>query len=179
MRKSVLMSVVAVSIMTAYSVMAETNPSEKKEIPNELKWQVYLSPESKEAGSTATIDSDGTFRATVKKGAADFKEGGHHVQFSTTVDLETGKEYNLSFTLDTDVKTLGLVAYLMSKPPYTFYFNKLINFDKGEAEYSCLIIPKSDDGKLSTPCILSFMLGTCYGANIVIRDVKLKEVEKR
>jgi len=63
------------SIMMAYSAIAETSPSEKKEIPKELKWQVYSSPESKDAGSTAAIDSDGTFRSTVKKGAVDFKEG--------------------------------------------------------------------------------------------------------
>ncbi|MFZ2654138.1 MAG: hypothetical protein WAX69_04435 [Victivallales bacterium] len=177
MRKSVLMSVMVVSIMMVYSVMAETNPSEKKEILNELKWLPCLSPESKEAGSTAIIDSDGTFRASVKKGSAGFKEGVHHVQFNTAVDLEIGKEYKLSFKLDTDANTLSNVAYFLSKPPYTFYFKKLIKFDKGEAEYSCQIIPKSDDGKLSAHCILSFMLETCYGANIAIRDIKLKEKE--
>jgi len=138
-------------------------------------WSIYIHQPAKDAGSTGVFENG----AAVVKSAACEKQNPTNIQLIKQIDLEAGKSYKLKFTAKADKDASAVVAYCLSKAPYTNYIQAAsVKLASGEKEYELTLPVKADkDGGFDSPRSIRFFFGSNVDGSVSISNVSIEEVK--
>lgn len=168
--KSLIVSLsVAVSITALAEDILKDNTFSK-----ESGWSSWVEKSAVDAGGNVTFQ-DGK---VVAKCPALEKQDVWKVQIMKTVDIDADKNCKIKFKASTDKAGKIIVAYCLSKAPYTTYENVPVALEPGEKEYDCILpMKKLYNGQYDTPRSLRFFLAGLKDATVTLSNISVEEVK--
>ena len=136
-------------------------------------WKIWIHQPVREAGAKGEL-KDNTAILTPPAEDALKKMSVHWMQLYKEVTLEQDKSYTLTFKTDAPEDCEMQAVYLLSKSPYTHYFDHTLKVKAGPQTHKVTITPKPSKDGYDTPRSLRLFCGSVKGAT-TISDIKLVE----
>ncbi|MFG0248818.1 MAG: hypothetical protein ACF8OB_08015 [Phycisphaeraceae bacterium JB051] len=136
-------------------------------------WKIWIHQPVREAGAKGVLKDNTAILTPAPEGALE-KPRVHWMQLYKDVTLEQDKKYILTFKTDAPEDCEIQTVYLLSKAPYTHYFNHTVKVKAGPQTHKVAITPKPSKEGYLEPRSLRLFCGTLKGET-TLSDIKLVE----